>query len=255
MFGYFRQRRRKRLRTLPFPSDWREYLHRNVGWYKLLTTAERTKLEADLRIFIAEKNWEGCAGLAMSDEIQVTIAGQVSLLNLAWDDYHFDGVVSVLVYPAAYRAKGREEFGHSLPSERVGEAFGNETVVLSWRDSRADARGTRDGRNVVLHEFAHVLDMDNGDADGIPYISSAAGRQQWTQVIHREMEQLHRRALARTPTLLDPYGADSPAEFFAVATEAFFELAPEFRTEHPQLYQLFRDYFKQDPAERFTTIS
>jgi MtfA peptidase len=255
VFGFFRRRRRARLRAKPFPTVWRNHLERNVSWYSVLEPAERTKLEGDLAIFLAEKNWEGCAGLVITDEIKVTIAGQASLLSLAWKDFHFDAVISILVYPAAYRAKGREEFGDALPTERVGEAFGRETVVLSWRDSRADARGARDGRNVVLHEFAHILDMEDGLPDGVPHLNSDSLRATWRTCIHREIERMQQSLLARRGTLLDPYAVESPPEFFAVATESFFELALDFQREMPEFYRLMSDYYGQDPARRWSAPS
>ncbi len=254
MFHFFRNRRRARLRAEPFPDLWRSYLERNVGWYQLLNDAERQKLEGDLRIFIAEKNWEGCAGLVMTDEIKVTIAGQASLLSLAWKDYHFDQVRSILVYPAAYRARGRQVFGQSLPAERIGEAFEGDSVVLSWRDSLVAARSARDGQNVVLHEFAHILDMENGDADGIPAIASDDLRKRWRIVVEKEFQHMAQQLAFRQPTLLEPYAGESEAEFFAVATEAFFESAPAFREMMPEFYGIMQDYFGQDPAARFNRI-
>jgi Mlc titration factor MtfA (ptsG expression regulator) len=246
VFNFFQRRRRARLRAEPFPERWREYLRDNVGWYTLLSGPEQAKLEGDLRIFLAEKYWEGCAGLALTDEIKVTIAGQASLLSLAWTDYFFERVQTILVYPSAYRARGRAEFGQSLPTERVGEALDGGPVVLSWRDSLADARGTRDGRNVVLHEFAHVIDMENGDSDGIPSLGSRRAERLWQATLEEAM----RTPLPRGPALLEAYAYQSPAEFFAVSTEAFFERGALFRHCLPEFYRLMADFYRQDPASR-----
>jgi Mlc titration factor MtfA (ptsG expression regulator) len=235
-------------------DQWRSYLQKNLGWYPLLNETERRKLEGDLKIFIAEKNWEGCAGLVMTDEIKVTIAGQASLLSLAWKDYHFDQVRSILVYPAAYRAKGRQVFGQSLPAERIGEAFGGDSVVLSWRDSLVAARSARDGQNVVLHEFAHIIDMENGDSDGIPAISNDNLRRRWRIAFEREFRQMTEQLALGRPTLLEPYAGESEAEFFAIATEAFFESALAFRQLMPEFYGVMTEFFGQDPAQRFSSF-
>lgn len=231
------------------PDEWRAFLAKNVGWYSYLTDAEKEKLERDLRIFIAEKNWEGCDGLKLTDEMRVTIAGQACLLVLAWEDYLFERVQTILVYPSAYRTNPTDS-DLDQPSIRSGEALSGGPLVLSWRDSLVDARGARDGRNVVLHEFAHILDMENGAIEGVPLLESLDHERRFNDVIQRDYHELCRAVDQRRPTLLDPYGATSPAEFFAVATEAFFELGPLVRDQHPDLYRLLADFFRQDPAER-----
>jgi Mlc titration factor MtfA (ptsG expression regulator) len=215
---------------------------------------ERVKLEEDTAVFLAEKRFEGCAGQPITDDIRVTIAGQASLLTLGWKHYHFDRLKTILVYPSLYRDKRRREV-NDLPSVRSGEAMGNESIVLSWRDALIDARGSRDGGNVILHEFAHILDMENGEMDGTPSLPFIEDEAPWTRTIEREMEQLRRQVATRRPTLLDPYAAESPAEFFAVAVESFFELAPSFCAAYPALYQGLSDYFVQDPAARFSESS
>lgn len=249
MFTWLKNRRRRRILAQPMPESWRQFLHKNVGWYALLTEPEKAKLERDLRVFLAEKHWEGCGGLKLTVEMQVTISGQACMLALAWTDYHFERVQTILVYPSAYRTKPN---GADLdqPSIRSGEVLSGGPVVLSWRDSLVDARGARDGRNVVLHEFAHVLDMENGAVDGVPLLDSLDQERAFHAVIHKELDALRRAVDQRRPTLLDPYGASNPSEFFAVATEAFFELAPLVRQRHPELYRLLADYYQQDPAER-----
>lgn len=232
------------------PSDWRDILERNVGWYSMLKTDERTKLENDLRIFIVEKNWEGCAGLTLTEEMRVTIAGQACLLVLAWDDYLFERVKTILVYPSVYRTRPVD--GElDQPSIRSGEVLKGGPMVLSWRDALVDARGARDGRNVILHEFAHVLDFENGAIDGVPLLSSLEEEARFATVVQREYESLCRALDQRRATLLDPYGASSVSEFFAVATEAFFELAPFVREQHPELYQVLAAFYQQDPALRW----
>ena len=178
MFDWLKQRARQRLLSTPFPDAWSGILNRNVKHYSLLTQAEQAKLRDDLRVLIAETNWEGCGGLAINDEVQVTIAAQASLLLLGFQDQYFDMVESILVYPNAFVAPDHTEIGEGLElvgeSSNEGEAWYRGPVVLSWPDALAGGRGESGGRNLVVHEFAHQLDMENGDVnDGTP---SLAGR-------------------------------------------------------------------------------
>lgn len=250
MVGFFRSWRRRSILSRPFPPEWRDILRRNVGWYSLLSTDEQRKLERDAQVLIAEKNWEGCAGLAMTDEIKVTIAGQAALLVLTWTGYLFERVQTVLVYPASYRARVRDEVGVDLPSDRSGEAMAGGPVVLSWRDSLGGARGWGDGHNVVLHEFAHVLDMENGDSDGVPWLDGEIDEQHWRGVVQSILTDLQTQVDRRRPTFLEPYAATNAAEFFAVSTEAFFETPGGMREVYPEFYSLLTKYYRQDPAER-----
>lgn len=254
MFSWLKQRRRRRILQAPLPAAWREHLERNVGWYSLLSPQEQGKLEQDARIFIAEKHWEGCAGLTLTDEMLVTIAGQACLLVLAWEDYLFERVKTILVYPSVYRTKPVD--GElDQPSIRSGEVLKGGPMVLSWRDALVDARGARDGRNVILHEFAHVLDFENGAIDGIPLVGTLEEERRFGAVVRREYDALCRALDQKRPTLLDPYGATSLSEFFAVATEAFFELGPSVRERHPDLYGILADFYRQDPASRWNSTS
>lgn len=253
MFGILRSWKRRRLLAPPFPESRRQILRANVGWYHLLTPTEQRKLERDATVFIAEKNWEGCAGLDLTDEIKVTIAGQACLLVLAWDDYLFERVRSILVYPAVYRPRrrGSVEVDDELPEIRLGETFGGETVVLSWRDALRNARGSAGGDNVILHEFAHVLDMETGESDGIPIVASEAEYFRWKTELTRLLAEGEYLITRRRPTFLDPYAYTNAAELFAVATEAFFESAPAFQQAHGELYGLLANFYRQDPATRY----
>jgi Mlc titration factor MtfA (ptsG expression regulator) len=253
IFTWLRNRRRRRLLAEPFPAEWRKYLEANVSAYPTLSETEQAKLRDRVRIFIAEKNWEGCGGLAITDEIKVTIAGQACLLILGYDDFCFERVKSILVYPHGYLApqEAPNEIGivDSAGSARLGEAHYRGPVVLSWSDALAGGRTHRDGKNLVYHEFAHELDMLDGAADGTPPLPDGQ-RARWRDVMTAEYQRLIRDSEHGRATLLDEYGTTNEAEFFAVATECFFEKGLPLQRRHPQLYELLRDFYRQDPAAR-----
>ena len=255
MFGWFKQRARHRLLSTPFPDEWNGILHRNVKHYLLLTEPERAKLRDDLRVLIAETNWEGCGGLAINDEVQVTIAAQASLLLLGFQNHYFEMVESILVYPDAFIAPEHTEIAEGLElvgeSSNEGEAWYRGPVVLSWPDALAGGRCESGGRNLVVHEFAHHLDMENGDvSDGTPLLATRTQYDRWQRVSHAEYERLDRDCRRGRSTLLDCYGATDIGEFFAVAAECFVQQPSPMRHRHPKLYKLLSEFFRQDPAAR-----
>jgi len=255
MFGWSKRRARYRLLSAPFPDDWSGILSRNVKQYSLLTGAKQAKLRDDLRILIAEKNWEGCGGLAIDDEVKVTVAAQASLLLLGFQNKYFEMVESILVYPNAFVAPDHTEIGEGLElvgeSSNEGEAWYRGPVVLSWPDALAGGRCKSGGRNLVVHEFAHQLDMENGDeSDGTPLLASRTQYNRWQRVIEAEYERLAHDCQRGRSTLLDCYGATDIGEFFAVATECFFQQPSPMRHRHPKLYELLSEFFQQDPAGR-----
>lgn len=257
MLSWFTNRRRKKLRSQPFPDAWLHVLQYHVTFYSRLTEPEQAKLRADMQIFIAEKNWEGCGGLTMTDEIKVTIAAFACLTTLGLEDEHFDHVRSILVYPTAYVAKGRTVMQGGVvieeDSHRQGEAWYRGPVIVSWSETLESAHGESGGRNVVVHEFAHQLDMKNGEiVDGTPPLSSVAELERWKKVMSGEYDDLVQRCEAGQHSLLDCYGATNVAEFFAVVTETFFERPRALRIRHPALYQVLQDFYHQDPAARIS---
>jgi hypothetical protein len=249
IFDWLKDWRRERIRARPFPEAWLGHLRKNVAHYEYLSAAEQAKLRDDLRVFVAEKNWEGCGGLVMTDEIKVTIAAQACLLVLALEHKYYDRVLSVLVYPHAYRGGAREEWG-TRGEGRSGEAWYRGPVVLAWDDVDYEGRHPREGHNVVFHEFAHQLDMLDGEINGTPPLSDAAQARRWHDVMTAEYRRLVAASERGRATLLDHYGATDEAEFFAVCTECFFDRPVEMRRQHPQLYDLLREFYRQDPAER-----
>ena len=214
---------------------------------------EQEKLRRDLRVFAAEKNWEGCGGLTLSDEMKVTIAAQACLLTLARDADDFAGVQSILVYPNEYAVpdgRQRQEFSIVGKSARLGEAWYRGPVILSWAAVLENSRDLGGGENLVWHEFAHQLDMLDREIDGTPPLADRAQYRQWTDVMTAEHRRLRASARSGQPTLLDPYGTVNEAEFFAVATECFFDQPIEMRQQHAELYQLFEAFYRQDTAAR-----
>lgn len=254
MFGWFKSRRRKKLLAEPMVPEWLDYLSNNVEYYKSLSEIERSKLCDCMRIIVAEKHWEGCEGLRVTDEMKVTIAAQASLLLLGVEPgYYFDGVQSILVYPRAFSRSGRSRGGMVVDDddqELLGEAWHGGPIVLSWPDVLRGGRDARDGRNLVLHEFAHHLDGLDGEMGGSPPLATRDQQQRWYRVTEQEYQRLAKHAARGKATLLDHYGASNKAEFFAVATECFFEQPGEMLQRHSELYAILSDFYRQDPAER-----
>lgn len=256
LFAWLKNRRRAQLVAAPFPDDWLGYLRKYVGLYVLLTEAEQQKLRDDLRILIAETNFEGCGGLTITDEIKVTIAAQASILLLGLNHDYFERVRTILVYPSGFRSPdgwaGPDGVVH-MDVGNLGEAWHHGTVILAWDAIVGGGQNPRDSQNVVLHEFAHQLDFLDGVADGTPPLHNRAEYCRWHEVMTAEYTQLVSEAEHGHPKVLDAYGATNPAEFFAVATECFFEKPIQMQRRHPRLYEVLKEYYCQDTAARFIT--
>jgi Mlc titration factor MtfA (ptsG expression regulator)/Tfp pilus assembly protein PilF len=247
IFSWFKRRRRRRILATPFPADWLAYLKRNVPQYRLLTPHEQAKLRQRVQVFVHEKKWIGCGGLVINDEIKVTIAAQACLLVLGIDyEYHYDQIRSLLVYPDTYLHPPDIHDGVFRNGAPVyGETWHRGPIVLSWKNTLGLA--DEEGGNLVFHEFAHHLDDLDGGMDGMPPLERGQQRR-WDRVIDKEYHRLRRASLQGRATLLNEYGASNRAEFFAVATECFFERPVAMREQHPELYAILRDFFRQDPA-------
>ncbi len=247
-----RKHRRGLLLTTPLPKEWEGIIEKNVPLYRRLPDELREQLGGLVQVFLAEKKFEGCGGLDMTDEIRVTIAAQASMLLLNRKTKYFRKLKTVLVYPRSYVAKqfssagGVHIEGHSV---RLGESWQNGPVVLSWDSVRGGTSIITDGQNVVLHEFAHQLDQEDGLADGAPILERRSRYAAWAQVLSEEYEVLQGKKKKHRRSVLNKYGATNPAEFFAVATEAFFEKARQMKEKQPELYEELSEYYKLDPAE------
>lgn len=251
-FRWLRSRRRRKLLETPFPKDWEPHLANHVRHYAALGTAEQLKVRNSLRVFVAEKNWEGCGGLVMTDEIKVTIAAQMGVLTLGFQEEYFDNVLSILVYPHAYMANEKQRTAAGVviegQSAREGEAWYRGPVILSWSDVVHSGRGRNRGHNLVFHEFAHQLDMLNGQqADGVPPMSNNEQARRWIDTLNSEFRKLENACEDGRHTVLDCYGTKNRAEFFAVATEAFFERPKQLQQQHAALFANLCEYYGQTP--------
>jgi hypothetical protein len=254
MAGFLTRRRRARLRASQFPRHWREIISYYVPLFARLPKTDQRELEGHVQVLLAEKHWEGCGGLQLTDEIRVTIAAQASLLLLHRDADYFSRVTSILVYPNAYVARGERSIGGGIWEDAEEERLGHTqqqlgAVVLAWDAALHGGRGEGDGENVVLHEFAHQLDFENDLTDGTPILRDRQQYASWARVLGREFERLKRGDAGGEQPFLDEYGAQNPAEFFAVATEFFFERPVELKARHPELYDELKAFYRQDPAE------
>jgi len=246
-----RRFRRNQLFLTPLPANWIQILERNVPLYLLLPENLRQELHGRINIFLDEKKFIGCAGLKITDEIRLTIAGNASILLLKRDHRCFPGFTSILIYPATYVAKevkydGFIEFHNE--SVRAGESWHRGPVVLSWSDVVRDTLDRDGAHNVILHEFAHKLDEENEIMDGLPVLRDKTHYAQWAEVLTREYDSLRRRVDSGTNTVLDAYAAVSPPEFFAVATESFFEQPLQMKNNLPELYEQLKRFYNLDPA-------
>jgi Mlc titration factor MtfA (ptsG expression regulator) len=255
LFRWLRNRRRRKLRGQPFPERWEAVLQRHVAHYQLLPASLQIELRGLIAVFIAEKHWEGLQGLVVTEEMQVVIAALACLLLVGRpQELNFDHVLSILIYPDVFVARTSQTDRAGVVTEgreaRLGEAWYRGPVILSWEDVIADAHQTDRGVNVVLHEFAHQLDMIGGRVvDGTPRLRTREEYARWGEVMTREYEQLIERCRRRQRGVIDCYGTKDPAEFFAVVTEAFFERPHALRQQAGELFGLLRDFYGIDPAE------
>lgn len=256
MFHWLRDHNRAEARKRPFPPEWEAIVHANVSHYSLLDDAERAELHASMQVFLEEKLWEGCGGLELSDEIRVTVAAQACLLQLGLPHDYYRNVESILVYPSTIvppehhpgvfeRTDGPVDAAVPI----LGQAFAGGPVILVWDAVLHGARHPEQGHNVVYHEFAHKLDMLDGAADGTPPLDRDQ-LAEWIAVCSREFLRLRGLAGKGHKTFLDAYGAKNEAEFFAVATEEFFDRPLILQGHAPDLYRVLSDYYRQDPAGR-----
>lgn len=251
IFGWFR--RRQPVRVEPFPATWTGYLQRYVPHFDALTFDEQSRLTSDVRDFVARKYWEGCRGLNVTDEMRVAIAGQACLLTLELGNL-YDRLLSILIYPREYVAPSHTPVSGELAihgeQERLGEASQAGVVVLDWSTVRDGPWNEEDPQNLVLHEFAHVIDMRLGASTGTPPLADRALRRRWEESFVGQYQRHVRDVERGRDTLLDPYGAENRMEFFAVASECFFEWPRELQSENPELYALLQAVYRQDPAAR-----
>ncbi len=245
MFDLFKRRRRRAIRSRPFPRAWREIIDQDVPLVRNLNDRERREHEYLVLVFLEEKRFEGCSGLAMTDVIRVTIAAQACLLLVHLPGDVFPTVETILVYPHAYLAPKQESAGKATvvrQQARAGEAWANRgLLILVWEEvQRASVTSEH---NVVLHEFAHALDSEDGFLDGAPVLPSPERYRAWAHVLNEEYSALSDGAQEGRETDIDAYGATNRAEFFAVVTEAFFGAPGPLKEKHPELFAELAAYY------------
>ena len=257
LFSWLANRRRKKLMQETFPPSWEDIIQRNVAHYCMLEESERSHLRALVQVFSAEKDWEGCGGLELTDEIRVTISAQACLLLLGLPHNYYQNVETIIIYPSTVVPPQRKigffettlapvEASHPI----IGQAFQQGPVIIIWDAALHGGRHPELGHNVVYHEFAHKLDMLDGVADGTPPLRDRAEYRDWVQICSREYLRLKHDAEHGKKSFLNAYGATNEAEFFAVATEQFFDQPSLMIKNSPDLYSVLKEYYRQDPALR-----
>jgi len=245
--------RRSRLKQRLFPPLWHAIIEANLPIYSRLSPAERRRLRGHIQVFLASKQFIGCGGLQVTEEMKLIIAAIGCLLLLNERGKYFPKLHSILVYPSTYLVNETTSTGKYIVEERrvarLGESWTNDQVVLSWEQVKRDTRNWQDGHNVVLHEFAHQLDQEDGRAEGVPILQRNSDYLIWAQVMTEEYQQLCNDVERGVKTVMDSYGATNPAEFFAVATETFFEKPHQLLKKHPALYEQLQRYYQLDPVQ------
>jgi Mlc titration factor MtfA (ptsG expression regulator) len=248
----FRKRRRAKLRQTPLPPRLRAILDERVPYLRRLSSGERRELEGLVQVFLDEKRFEGAAGLVVTDEMRVTIAAQACVLLLGRETEMYPTLRTILVYPGPYlvHAVRRQPDGTVVENDevRLGESHLRDTVVLGWDAVLRSTSDVNDCRNVVFHEFAHQLDNESGAAEGAPALPRTSMYIAWARVLGGEYRALVEAVERHRPHVLDAYGATSPAEFFAVATECFLNEPGALKARHPDLYDQLRLFYGRDPA-------
>jgi len=256
VFGFSKRSRRKKLLQQPLPDAWLKIIEKNVAVFSLLSPAERERLIAATKIIVAERSFVGSGGLAITDEIKLTIAAQAALLLLGEDGYYFERVPTIFVHPYHQRTKSHRDLTTAVLVEEdvliEGQALAQGEIRLVWDDVLYGGRDSADGENVVLHEFAHHLDRLDGDMGGIPPLPSDEAREHWVRVFDRELAELRQEISSGHEVFLHEAAAENRAELFAYSTECFFEQPRELAEFHPELFDCLLSFYKTDPRVWFT---
>jgi Mlc titration factor MtfA (ptsG expression regulator) len=250
MLGWLRERRRKRIVAEPFPPEWDRIIDVYVPLAWTLRGAQRAKLRELVQVFIAEKYWEGCGGIELTEEMQVIVAANACILVLERGLDLYKDVQSILIYPSTVVAPPRQPFffenvrapiGHARSF--IGEAMLHGPVTLAWDAVVASTQWDATS-NVIVHEFAHKIDMADGSVDGTPPLETDRELAEWSQVWTAAYHELHQRLAYGLPSVIDAYGATNEAEFFAVATETYFLNGEGLRWEYPALWALLDRFYR-----------
>lgn len=252
LFVYPRYKRKK-IDTTPFPAPWLHIVRRNLPIYKRMWPDQQRELRQLIKRFVDSKDFVGCAGQSITDEIRITIAAHACLLLVGRPNHQYQDLRSILVYPSGFKVshEKHDEFGLVTAGEHflIGESWSNGKLILAWDSVQASVRDFADGHNVVLHEFAHQLDHESGVTNGAPLLYHKGAYGDWARIFSEEFNQLQEASAADQHTLIDTYGASNPAEFFAVVTETFYERPHELSARHSALFEQLKSYYRVDPRE------
>jgi Mlc titration factor MtfA (ptsG expression regulator) len=247
--GYLQRRVLRR----PFPAEFVAILERNMPVYARMPSELQGQLQDLVKQFLHKKRFVGCAGLEITDEMRVTIAGKACLLLLNRPQRVYPGLEMVLVYPGAFVVPRSEidEGGVVTHAHQhlTGESWADGRVILAWDHVLDGVDEEGYVYDVVVHEFAHQLDSESGINNGAPPLPTPARYRSWAATMSREYEELRDAAWEGADSVLDHYGATSPAEFFAVATETFFNDPAAMAESHPQLFAELQKYYRVDPRD------
>ena len=235
----WRARRRRRVASRPFPEAWRATLEEYVGYYRALEPGEQARFEREVAIFLDEQTVTGPRGAELEDELRVLVAASAVTLAFGRRGHRYPALRDVVVYEGAFD----EDYAEHAGGDYAGMVHAQGPILFSARSLRRGFRGERDGDNVGYHEFAHVLDFEQGRADGVPSTLPWSAVEPWVRVMHAETAKIERNR-----SQLRQYAAKNEAEFFAVATEVFFERPAALERDHPELYALLVEAYGQDPG-------
>jgi Mlc titration factor MtfA (ptsG expression regulator) len=245
--------RLKRALAAPFSDEWVSILEENIGIYRNLPMPLRLQLRQLVKQFLHQKHFAGAGGLEITDEMRVTIAAQACMLQLNRGTDIYPRLKYIIVYPTAFvvTRSDADESGVVSHGRKglLGESWQNGKVIVAWDNVLHGARNFVDGSNVVLHEFAHQLDSETGSTDGAPVLAGASSYRSWASALSEEFVELQKDARYGKRSLMDHYGATNPAEFFAVATETFFEKPRRMAKYHQELFGVLKSYYRIDPRE------
>jgi len=232
-----RDRRRAELAEAPFPDAWRDVLEEYVDYYRELDDAEKARFETEVRWFVDEQVITGPRGAELDDDLRVLVAASAVVVVFGRDGFRYPKLRDIVVYERSF------DEDYASGGDILGMVHGQGPILFSARSLKQGFRGEHDGRNVGYHEFAHVLDFEQGRADGVPGFMPWGSIKPWLDVMHDETARVEKHR-----SLLRDYAATNEAEFFAVATEVFFEQPEQMKEKHPELYALLVEAYGQDPA-------
>jgi len=248
---YWREHQRNKLRKRPFKKEWRKVIQQRMPYFKQMPTDLQLQLKQHIQVFLAEKEFVGCNGVTITDEIRVTVAAQACLLLLNRKTDYYPKLTTILVYPKAFVKSQQTTNAAGLQYTQdvvlAGESWEIGKVVLSWQDTVKGALIPDDGHNVVIHEFAHQLDQEDGKANGAPILGKRQNYSCWSEAFSEQFALLQKQASRGINSLFDHYGATNPAEFFAVASEVFFEQSKPLSQQFPDLYTQLKKFYHVDP--------